>query len=103
MPDEGVPFDRFTSLPTIQLLLELGEKERAMSITELTSRRSTEMLDYFIRRNEMHSDVRLNLAVLGELQRIMYENGEEDLAARIEADYEKYAGLLGTPVRPGDL
>ncbi|HLT81541.1 MAG TPA: DUF2723 domain-containing protein [Cyclobacteriaceae bacterium] len=103
IPDHGVPFDRFTSLPTIQLLLELGEKELALSITELTARRSTEMLDYYIRRNEMHSDVRLNLAVLGELQRIMYEYGEEDLATRIEADYVKYAGLLGTPVRPGNM
>ena len=104
MPDHGVPFDRFTSLPTIQLLMELGEKERALSITDITYRRSTEMLDYYIRRNERHNDVRLNLAVLGELQRMMYEYGEEELATRIEADYVKYSDALGgRPARPGDM
>ena len=46
---------------------------------------------------------RLNHAVLGELQRIMYEYGEEELAARIEADYVKYSGLLGRPLPPGDM
>lgn len=103
MPDEAVPFDRFTSLPTIQLLLELGEKERALSIAEINYRRSKEMLDYYLGRNELHSDLRLNHAVLGELQRIMYEYGEEELAARIEADYVKYSGLLGRPLPPGDM
>jgi len=104
MPDHGVPFDRFTSLPTIQLLMELGEKERALSITDITYRRSTEMLDYYIRRNERHNDVRLNLAVLGELQRMMYEYGEEELATRIEADYVKYSDALGgRPAHPGDM
>ena len=103
MPDEGVPFDRFTSLPTIQLLLELGEKERARSITELIFRRSKEMIDYYVRRNEMNSDLRLNHAVLGELQRIMYEYGEEDLATSIDTEYMKYSGLFGSPARPGDM
>lgn len=103
MPDIGVPFDRFTSIPTVQLLMELGENEKAVSITQLMTRRSTEMLDYYIARRDYPSDVRLNLAVLGEFQRIMYEYGEADLASRIEADYEKYATLLGSPTRPGDL
>jgi hypothetical protein len=48
--------------------------------------------------------VRLNLAVLGELQRMMYEYGEEELATRIEADYVKYSDALGgRPARPGDM
>lgn len=103
MPDIGVPFDRFTSIPTVQLLMELGEKEKGIEITQLMTRRSTEMLDYYIGRREFNSEVRLNLAVLGEFQRIMYEYGEADLAGNIEASYEKYAEMIGAPTRPGNL
>lgn len=103
MPDDGVPFDRFTSIPTVQLLMEVGEKERAIEITQLMSRRAEEMLDYLIAKNQMNNDVRLNLAVLGEFQRLMYEYGEADLAQRIETNYEKYAASLGMPVSPKDM
>src|SRR5690606_12850548 len=103
MPDIGVPFDRFTSIPTVQLLMELGETEKAIEITQLMTRRATEMLDYYITKRDFNSDVRLNLAVLGEFQRIMYEYGEADLASSIESSYEKYAEMVGAPARPGDL
>jgi hypothetical protein len=103
MPDKGVLFDRFTTIPTVQLLMELGEKEKALEITQIMHRRAVGMLDYYIARGEMSQDVRLNLAVLGEFQRIMYEYGESDLAKTIESDYEKYANSLGMPVSPGEM
>jgi hypothetical protein len=102
MPDAGVQFDRFTTIPTVDILMEVGEKDRAIEITNLMAGRCEDMLDYLITNNIVSSDLRLNMAILGELQRIMYENGEADLAKEIEDKYDRFAASMGMPTRPGE-
>lgn len=100
MPDQGVRFDRFTTIPTVEILMEVGEKEKAIEITKLMSGRCEEMLDYLVTNNKMNNDVRLNMAVLGELQRLMYQYGEADLAKEIEGKYDRIRSSLGMPTGP---
>ncbi|HEX5170591.1 MAG TPA: DUF2723 domain-containing protein, partial [Cyclobacteriaceae bacterium] len=100
MPDQGIRFDRFTTIPTVEILMEVGEKEKAIEITKLMAGRCESMLDYLITSNKMNSDLRLNMAVLGELQRLMYQYGEADLAKDIEGKYDRFAASLGMPARP---
>ena len=48
------------------------------------------MIDYEINKfGGLSIEVRKNLYVLSELQRILYENGEEELAKRFEESYRK--------------
>ena len=102
MPDKGVRFDRYTTIPTVEILMEVGEKDKAIEITTLMAGRCEEMLDYMIANNLSGNDLRLNMAILGELQRLMYQYGEGDLAKEIEGKYDKFAASLGMPTRPQD-
>src|SRR5690606_8561242 len=47
MPDEGVSYD-YTSTQTIQLLLEVGERERALEIAHTLAGRSDELAAYYL-------------------------------------------------------
>lgn len=89
MPDEAVKYD-ITTVSTVELLYRAGEKTRAKEIAEVLGRRSEEMVNYEIRKyTGISMEVRRNLYVLGELQRILYENGEAELAKRFEDAYNR--------------
>lgn len=100
MPDKGVPYDPFTSIPMVEMLMEVGEKDKAIEITNTMTRRADEMLSYLIREDEINTDLRMYMQVLGEHQRIMYKYGESDLAEQIENLYEKNKNALGLPQSP---
>lgn len=89
MPDEAVKYD-ITTVSTVELLYRAGEKTRAKEVAEVLGRRSEEMVDYEIRKyTGISMEVRRNLYVLGELQRILYENDEAELAKRFEDAYNR--------------
>ncbi len=92
MPDEAIPYD-YTTPRTVGLLFTLGENEKAREIGEIVGDRSIEMVDYLIRENKpLGYELQSNLIILGELQRIMLMNGEEDLAKKYEEAYQEAVG-----------
>ncbi|QOI97178.1 MAG: DUF2723 domain-containing protein [Flammeovirgaceae bacterium] len=93
MPDKGVPYD-FTNALMLEMLFEVGEKERAIEISEVIGNRVDEMAAYMIRKGMFDRDLYNNIAVLGEIQRVLYKYGETELAGKYEQAYEKYASQV---------
>jgi hypothetical protein len=102
IPDVSVPYD-YTSARSVELLLEVGEKEKAIEIATVMSERADEMLTYLIERNDLGQDLQLNLAIIGELQRVLLTYQEMELAEKLEGIYEKHRNSLGLPTRRGDM
>jgi len=93
MPDASIPYD-YTNAQTVEMLFEVGEKEKALEIATLMGRRSDELADYYIRKRDLGRELQVNVVILGELQRVLHQYGESELAAKIEASYDKHAGIL---------
>ncbi len=94
MPDKAVPYD-LTMTTTVELLLRLGEKEKAMEIANTIAARADEMAAYLIRKNVgVTLELRKSMFIIGDLQRIMLENGETDLAQKFEDMYQKHINNL---------
>ena len=87
--DVAVRYD-ITAASTIELLFKVGEKQKALEVANTVGGRAEEMANYQINRYSTISlEVRRALYVLGELQRILYESGENDLAKKYEDAYQK--------------
>ncbi|WP_276373166.1 DUF2723 domain-containing protein [Chryseolinea sp. H1M3-3] len=93
MPDHSIPFD-YTNAQTVSLLFEVGEKEKALEIANVMSARSDELATYYIQKREYGRELQLNVAILGELQRILYRYGESDLAKKVEDNWEKHFSVI---------
>ncbi|MBT1702021.1 glycosyltransferase family 117 protein [Chryseosolibacter indicus] len=90
MPDKGIRYD-FTNVRMIELLFDVGEKDKALKIANTVSPRFDETAAYYIDKGEFGREFQINLMLLGELQRVLYANGEADLAKKIEDVYTKHA------------
>ena len=94
MADKAVAYD-LTTVSVIELLFKIGEKQKAVEIANVMGPRAEEMADYQIRKyTGISLEVRRNLYVLGELQRILNENGETELAKKYEDAYGKILNAL---------
>ncbi len=93
MPDASIPYD-YTNAQTVDMLFEVGEKEKAMEIATTMSKRSDELAAYYIQQRRFGRDLQVNVVILGELQRVLYKYGESDLAKKIEENYEKHAAIM---------
>lgn len=93
MPDASIPYD-YTNAQTVDMLFEVGEKEKALEISNVMSKRSDELAAYYIEKREFGRELQVNVVILGELQRVLYKYGEADLAKKIEESYEKHAAVL---------
>ena len=89
MPDHGVPYD-YTNTQTVQLLMEVGEKERAIEMAGILSTRSDELAAYYLRKREYGRELQIPIVILGELQQTMFEYGENELAEKLEAIYNRH-------------
>lgn len=89
MPDIAVRYD-ITTVSTVDLLFRTGEKEKATEIASVMGTRAEEMINYELRKySGISIDVRRNLYILGEMQRILYENGNSELAKKFEDAYNR--------------
>jgi hypothetical protein len=95
MPDAAIPYD-YTTAQTVELLFEVGEKEKAMEIAATMSTRADELAGYYIAKRSLGRELQLNVVILGELQRVLYRYGEAEQAKRIEDLYDKHANILQT-------
>ena len=89
MPDAGVPYD-YTNTQTVQMLLAVGEKEKALEMADILSKRADQLAEYYLRKREFGRDLQIPIVILGELQRVLFEYGETESAERIETLYNKY-------------
>ena len=89
MPDRGVPYD-YTNTQTVQLLLSVGERDKALEIANTLSQRSDELAGYYLRKREFGRELQIPIVILGELQRVLFEYGETELAEKLEAIYNKH-------------
>lgn len=89
MPDHGIPFD-FANTQTLEMLLALGERERAIQMANTLSTRSDELAEYYIRKGEYGRELQIPIVILGEIQRALFENGETELGEKVEALYNKH-------------
>ena len=97
MPDKGVRYD-ITTVSTVELLFRAGDNAKAVEIASVLGTRAEEMVNYEVEKyTGISIEVRRNLYILGELQRILYENKETVLAKRFEDAYQKI--LDGLQVR----
>src|SRR5690606_18546502 len=89
MPDHGVRYD-YTNTQTVEYLLAVGEKERALEMANILATRSDELATYYIKERVYGRDLQIPIVILGQLQRVMFEYGETGLAEKIEAMYNKH-------------
>ena len=77
MPDKVIRYDH-TTPETIDLLFQVGEKEKAVEISKVLGDRAISMASYLINEGYgLTADLRRNIFILNALQRSLYENGEE--------------------------
>ena len=88
IPDKAVPYD-ITTVTQVDLLFKAGEKQKGLEIAGIVGSRAEEMVNYEINKYKgITMEIRRNLYMLGELQRILYENGEDELAKKYEDAYQ---------------
>jgi MFS family permease len=95
IPGSVIPLS-FTGVTTVELLFRAGLKEKALEVTNMLGTEANDVATYLISTNSgLTREVRVNVFILGELQRIMYENGENELGKKFEEQYEKHVSNLG--------
>jgi len=94
MPDRVIPFD-ITAPTLVELLFQVGQKEKAIEIAKVTGDRADEMATYLIDENYgMSTELRRNAFILNSLQRTLYENGEMELGKKYEDALNKHLSSL---------
>ena len=94
MPDKAIKYDH-TTPETIDLLFQVGEKDKALEVSKILGDRADKMATYLISEGYgLTTELRRNIFVLNALQRTLYENGDEELAKKFEDAYNRLvAGL----------
>lgn len=80
MPDEAIPFD-FTNAQAVGILMEVGEKEKALEVAKTIAGRSEEFLSYVLNTNtSFKEEGQRHVLILNDLSGTMKKYGEEELA-----------------------
>ncbi|MFZ2905937.1 MAG: DUF2723 domain-containing protein [Cyclobacteriaceae bacterium] len=93
MPNSSVPYD-VTNARNIEMLFEVGEKEKAVELTQILGKAMDETASYYLKKGDYNSDLYNSVLVLGEIQRVLYRYGEADLAKKYEDLYTAYADRM---------
>jgi hypothetical protein len=93
MPDASIRYD-YTTSQTVGLLLELNDRERALDIAKKMWVRADELAAYYIRKGDYSRDLQVNLVILRELQRTLYNYNENELAKEIEDAFMRHNSNL---------
>ncbi|MFN5550385.1 MAG: DUF2723 domain-containing protein [Bacteroidota bacterium] len=101
MPDNVIPYDH-TAPETIDLLFQVGEKDKAIEMAKVVGDREITMGNYLMDEGRGISDMRKSIFVLNALQRTLYQNGENDLAKKYEDASEAMMAALQIRSERGD-
>lgn len=100
IPDKAVPYD-ITTVSTVELLYKVGEDKKGEEIARIIGTRAEEMVNYEMTKfRGISMEIRRNLYILGELQRILYEHGNVELAKKYEDAYQNI--LENLQIREGN-
>jgi len=93
LPDEVHPYDVYT--PALAgVLLQVGEKKKAMEIIKILGKRAEENLKYLSEQtNPGRRSIQTNLAILGQIVRVLDENGIEEATYYeqiLQAQYSRF-------------
>ena len=90
MPDASVPYD-YTTAQTVSLMFEAGEKDQALALSKLLSKRSDEFLGYYFDNGiSPGNEIQKNLVVLNEMIRVLKMNGQDSLSSQYQTKFMKY-------------
>lgn len=90
MPDAAIPYD-YTTAQMVGLLFTVGEREKAMEISEVMARRADEVLTYFYRYNAaVGNETQKNLIIMNEIIRILKTEGENEKASQMEVRFMEH-------------
>lgn len=90
MPDASLPYD-YTTSTTIEYLLVVGEKERAIEMAKILGQRADEKVGYYIKNdNNISFELQQNLVILRDLAQTMARYGELDLAKQFGDALDSY-------------
>jgi hypothetical protein len=90
MPDRTLPYD-YTSVKTVELLLEVGEKEKALEMARIMTGRADANAEYYISKATiLNLDVQREVIILRELQYALFKYGETELASQTEEAYKRH-------------
>ncbi len=94
MPDKVINYD-YSTPETVDLLFQVGEKDKALEISKILGDRADKMATYLIGEGYgLTAELRRNIFIINSLQRTLYENGEEDLAKKMEDAYNRLVNTL---------
>ncbi len=95
MPDASVPYD-FTVAQSVDLLVRLGEKEKAIEIAKIVAERNVAWIEYYLATpNELDmNEIRVNLFLLNSASRSLAQAGDAALSQEYTQKLEKYYGEL---------
>jgi hypothetical protein len=102
MPDITVPYD-YTTSRSVSILFEVGEQEKAIEIAQIVGDRAVDMVEYLIAKGDIDQTFQMNMAIVGELQRTLYEYGEAELAKKYDDAYTRFYEQLAGTRNPGRL
>jgi hypothetical protein len=103
MPDQGVPYDIATA-QSVALLLEVGEKDKAVEIANIMFPRADELAAYYLQEGDFGRELSLQFGILGQLQRSLYMYGETELAKKVEEAYQRHKNFLNPgPADPNNF
>jgi hypothetical protein len=100
MPDHGVRYD-ITGIQTFQLLLEVGERDRALAMADKFGVRADQLTAYYLKNGQSGRNLQLQLFILRELTRLFYAYGETERGKKMEDTFTKYIG--GGEIRRRDM
>lgn len=84
IPDEGIRYD-YETASSVGILLELGERERALEIADLLATRANENLEYLINTRQDFSFERAkNLNTMNQLVNFLKAAGEDEMADKYQ-------------------
>ncbi len=103
LPDEGVPFDEYTS-NLISVLFSVGETQKALEISQLLASRVDQNLDFYIRKEPGNAqEIQTNLYTLNQIVQANKEANTKEAAGyekTFDKHYNSYASLYARGV-PG--
>ncbi|MBX2901194.1 MAG: DUF2723 domain-containing protein [Cyclobacteriaceae bacterium] len=94
MPDRAIAYDHSTAT-LVDLLFQVGQKEKALEIATVLGDRANEMATYLVGEGHgITQELRRNIFILNSLQQTLYENGEMDLGKKYEDAFNRLLASL---------
>jgi hypothetical protein len=91
MPDASIPYDVYTP-QFISVLVQLGDTQRALEISETMATRAQQELDYYLARTNARNtmDIQQNLYILNQIVVSLRESGLNEESAKYDRIFRRY-------------